>query len=67
MAQDTIAFIEELGISSAHLVGWSDGGNVGLLAAPARPDLVRKLVFMSTAAGITTWATMDGELLRLRR
>src|SRR5437879_8815789 len=25
MAQDTIAFMEALGIESAHLVGWSDG------------------------------------------
>jgi pimeloyl-ACP methyl ester carboxylesterase len=28
----------------AHLVGWSDGGDVGLLVAIKRPDLVRRLV-----------------------
>ena len=50
MARDTIAFMEALGISSAHLVGWSDGGNVGLEVALARPDLVRKLVLIGAAA-----------------
>jgi pimeloyl-ACP methyl ester carboxylesterase len=44
MADDTIAFMDALGTSPAHLVGWSDGGNVGLLVAIKRPDLVRKLV-----------------------
>jgi pimeloyl-ACP methyl ester carboxylesterase len=50
MAKDTIAFMEALGISSAHLVGWSDGGNVGLEVALSRPDLVRKLVLIGAAA-----------------
>ncbi len=42
MADDTIAFMEALGTGPAHLVGWSDGGNVGLLVAIKRPDLVRQ-------------------------
>jgi pimeloyl-ACP methyl ester carboxylesterase len=46
MAQHTIAFMEALGIGSAHLVGWSDGALVGLLVALRRPKLVRKLVFI---------------------
>ena len=46
MADDTIALMDELGTGPAHLVGWSDGGNVGLLVAIKRPDLVRKLVTM---------------------
>ena len=49
MARDTIAFMEALGIGSAHLVGWSDGGNVALDVALARPDLVRKLVIIGAA------------------
>jgi pimeloyl-ACP methyl ester carboxylesterase len=53
MADDTIAFMDALGISNAHLVGWSDGGNVGLLVALKRPDLVRKLVFMGSAANLS--------------
>ena len=52
MAQDTIAFMEALRVSAAHLVGWSDGGNVGLLVALRRPDLVRKLVVMGAAANL---------------
>lgn len=52
MAQDTIAFMDAIGISRAHLVGWSDGGNVGLEVALVRPDLVGKLVMMSAAANL---------------
>src|SRR5437867_11063993 len=44
MAADTIGFIEKIVGGPAHLVGWSDGGIVGLLVAIERPDLVRKLV-----------------------
>ena len=40
MAADTIAFVTALVGGPAHLVGWSDGGIVGLLVAMARPDLV---------------------------
>jgi pimeloyl-ACP methyl ester carboxylesterase len=44
MAKETIAFLEEVVGGSAHLVGWSDGGNIALLVAIERPDLVRKVV-----------------------
>jgi pimeloyl-ACP methyl ester carboxylesterase len=47
MAQDTIAFIESLSLGRAHLVGHSDGANVALLAALARPDLVDRLILIS--------------------
>jgi pimeloyl-ACP methyl ester carboxylesterase len=47
MAQDTIAFLDAVDLSSAHLVGWSDGAVVGLLVALRRPDLVRRLVMIS--------------------
>jgi pimeloyl-ACP methyl ester carboxylesterase len=56
MADDTIAFMDTLGTGPAHLVGWSDGGNVGLLVAIKRPDLVRKLVAIGSnfsADGLT--------------
>ena len=43
MADETVAFLEHLG-GPAHLIGWSDGGNVGLLVALRRPDLVGRLV-----------------------
>src|SRR5215208_4129969 len=46
MAEDTIAFIEAVGIAPAHLVGWSDGAFVALLVALRRPALVRKLALI---------------------
>ncbi|GIH05221.1 oxidoreductase [Rhizocola hellebori] len=53
MADDTIAFLEALGIGPAHLVGWSDGANVAMITAMRRPDLVRKLVLIGTAVNIS--------------
>jgi pimeloyl-ACP methyl ester carboxylesterase len=50
MAADTIAFLDALGVTGAHLVGFSDGGYVALEVALARPDLVGKLVMMSAGA-----------------
>jgi pimeloyl-ACP methyl ester carboxylesterase len=50
MARDTIAFMEALAIGPAHIVGWSDGGYVAMELALARPDLVRRLVLIGTAA-----------------
>jgi pimeloyl-ACP methyl ester carboxylesterase len=47
MAEDTIAFIEGLNLGRPHLVGHSDGANVALLVALARPDLVSQLVLIS--------------------
>lgn len=47
MAADMIEFLDAVVEQPAHLVGWSDGGIVGLLVAIARPDLVRKLVAIS--------------------
>jgi pimeloyl-ACP methyl ester carboxylesterase len=43
MASETIAFIEYLE-RRVHLVGHSDGGNVALLVAMRRPDLLRRVV-----------------------
>jgi pimeloyl-ACP methyl ester carboxylesterase len=47
MATDTIGFLEAVVDGPAHLVGWSDGGIIGLIVAMHRPDLVRKLVAIS--------------------
>ena len=59
MAADTAAFMQALAIPSAHLVGWSDGGNVALEMALARPELVRKLVLIGAAADFSG-STADG-------
>jgi pimeloyl-ACP methyl ester carboxylesterase len=44
MAADTAALLDELGVRDAGVVGFSDGGIVGLLLARDRPDLVGRLV-----------------------
>ncbi|MCU1450587.1 MAG: putative hydrolase [Acidimicrobiales bacterium] len=46
MADDTVAFLEQVVGGPAHLVGWSDGGNVALLVSMRRPDLVRRQVLV---------------------
>lgn len=64
MADDTIAFIDALGVGPAHVVGWSDGANVGMITAIRRPDLVRKLVLIGTAVNISggkPWAQAMAE------
>jgi pimeloyl-ACP methyl ester carboxylesterase len=43
MADETIAFIERLD-RAVYLLGHSDGGNVALIVARRRPDLVRRAV-----------------------
>ena len=47
MADETIAFLEAIG-GASHLVGWSDGGNIGLIVAMRRPDLVKRLVVIGS-------------------
>lgn len=44
MADETIAYLEEIVGGPAHVVGWSDGGVVAVLVARKRPDLVNRLV-----------------------
>jgi pimeloyl-ACP methyl ester carboxylesterase len=47
MAADTAALLDGLGVRAADVVGWSDGGVVGLLLTRDRPDLVGRLVSIS--------------------
>jgi pimeloyl-ACP methyl ester carboxylesterase len=49
-ADDTIAFVEALGLERVHIVGFSDGATVGLLTALRRPDLVRSVVHIGQQA-----------------
>jgi len=44
MASDVSELIDKLNLNSVYVVGWSDGGNVGLELAFAHPDKVKKLV-----------------------
>ena len=49
-ARETAEALDELGVRAADVVGWSDGGVVGLLLARDRPDLVGRLVAISANA-----------------
>jgi pimeloyl-ACP methyl ester carboxylesterase len=50
MANDTMAFLEAMGLSAPAMVGFSDGAMVAMHVALARPDLVGRLVLMGSAA-----------------
>ena len=43
-ADDLLAFMDQQGIERAHLLGFSDGGNIALVFALAHPERVSKLV-----------------------
>lgn len=47
MADDTVAFLEQIAGGAAHLVGCSAGASLALQVALRRPDLVRRLVLVS--------------------
>lgn len=44
MADDIAQFIQHLGLIKVNVVGWSDGGNIGIELAFAYPQLVKKIV-----------------------
>jgi pimeloyl-ACP methyl ester carboxylesterase len=44
MASDMSALMDKLNLTSVYVVGWSDGGNIGLELALAQPQKVKKLV-----------------------
>jgi pimeloyl-ACP methyl ester carboxylesterase len=55
MAEDTIAFIDEVVSGPAHLVGYSDGATVATLIAVRRADLVRRLGLISGGFDPSGW------------
>lgn len=50
VTEDAIALIDSLDIGPVHFVGLSMGGFVGMRIAARRPDLIRRLVLISTAS-----------------
>ena len=44
MADDINTFIEELGLAPVNYYGFSDGGNIGLIAASRCPDYYKSLI-----------------------
>jgi pimeloyl-ACP methyl ester carboxylesterase len=49
-ADDLAEVLDKLGVQSAGVAGWSAGGRVALALAARRPDLVDRLVVISTPA-----------------
>ncbi|TPD65701.1 alpha/beta fold hydrolase [Flavobacterium microcysteis] len=45
-AEDMKTLLDSLGLKQVNVVGWSDGGNTGLLLASKYPEYVKKLVTM---------------------
>lgn len=46
-AEDVNAFLDELGLEAVNVLGWSDGGNTGLILAMNHPDKVKSLAAMA--------------------
>jgi pimeloyl-ACP methyl ester carboxylesterase len=55
MADDVAALIQHLGLPQADVFGYSLGGGVALQTAIRHPDLVRKLVLVSTPCKRNGW------------
>ncbi len=55
MADDMAALMKYLGIGKADVMGHSLGGGIALQLAARHPDLVRKLVLISTALRPDAW------------
>jgi len=64
MAEDTIALMSHLGIEGASVVGYSDGGIVGLDMAIHHPERVRKLVATGSIARFEGNTPENREFLR---
>jgi pimeloyl-ACP methyl ester carboxylesterase len=60
MAEQTVSFLAALGLGPVDLVGWSDGGMVGLLVAAEHPELVRTLAV--TGTGFSTAGYVPGAM-----
>ncbi len=55
MADDMAALVKQLGLVKADLMGYSLGGAVALQTAIRRPEVVHKLVLVSTAYKSDNW------------
>ncbi|MFF4890555.1 alpha/beta fold hydrolase [Micromonospora chersina] len=55
MAEDVAALLRHLDLPAADLLGYSLGGGVALRAAVQRPELVRRLVLVSTPCRRQGW------------
>lgn len=64
MAEDTVELMRHLGIESARVIGYSDGGIVGLDMAIHHPDLVSKLAVTGANSRVDGYTGENQEFLR---
>lgn len=64
MAADTVGLMDALGISTAHVVGASMGGQIAQTMAIENPGRVRTLISMMSTTGNTTVGQTSPEVLR---
>ena len=64
MAEDTIELMRHLGIESACVVGYSDGGIIGLDIAIHHPDRVTKLAITGANARTDGYTAENQEMMR---
>jgi pimeloyl-ACP methyl ester carboxylesterase len=55
MASDMSELIDKLKLGSVYVVGWSDGGNIGLELAYAHPEKVKKLITFGANFTYENW------------
>lgn len=58
MASDMAALIDKLGLGKVNVVGWSDGGNIGLELAYAHPEKLLKVVTMGANYTNENWMAL---------
>lgn len=62
MAEDVLAVLDALGLERAHLLGFSDGGNIALSFALRWPERVDKLILnganIRMVAGVKPWISL---------
>lgn len=62
LAEYMSQFIDSLKLDDAYIMGWSDGGIVGLLLAEKRPDKVRKVLASGVNYGLKGAVPSDKDL-----
>ncbi len=66
-AEDMNALLDHLNLDSVNIVGWSDGGNTGLIMAMRYPVKVKKLVTMGANVFIDKTVVSRGTFNEVRK
>lgn len=60
---DTVGYLDAVGLIDAHLVGFADGANLGLMVALAHPERVRSLVAISANLQPDVWVPEEQQAI----